>query len=259
MLSLNNALSEEEAAAFDRRVREGLGVDEVEYAAEPKFDGLAISLTYEDGQLAVGATRGDGYTGEDVTANLRTVRSIPLRLHTSRPPRAAGGARRSGDAAQGLRRAQPQARSQGREAVRQPAQRGRRLAAAAGSAPHRGAAAAFLRLRARPLRGSGAARRPAQPADGLPRDAALSGLAAAPGGHGPAAGCSTTTPTSAGSARACPTTSTAWCTRSTISSCRSGWASCRARRASPWRTSSPPRRPSPRCSTSTCRSAAPAR
>ena len=86
MLSLNNALSEEEAAAFDRRVREGLGVDEVEYAAEPKFDGLAISLSYADGQLAVGATRGDGYTGEDVTANLRTVRSIPLRLHTSRPP-----------------------------------------------------------------------------------------------------------------------------------------------------------------------------
>ena len=86
MLSLNNALSEEEAAAFDRRVREGLGVDEVEYAAEPKFDGLAISLTYEHGVLAVGATRGDGYTGEDVTANLRTVRAIPLRLHGTHPP-----------------------------------------------------------------------------------------------------------------------------------------------------------------------------
>ncbi len=86
MLSLNNALSEEEAAAFDRRVREALGLGEVEYAAEPKFDGLAISLTYLDGQLAVGATRGDGYTGEDVTANLRTVRSIPLRLHGARPP-----------------------------------------------------------------------------------------------------------------------------------------------------------------------------
>ena len=80
MLSLNNALSEEEAAAFDRRVSDALGVDAVEYAAEPKFDGLAVSLTYANGQLAVGATRGDGYTGEDVTANLRTVRSIPLRL-----------------------------------------------------------------------------------------------------------------------------------------------------------------------------------
>lgn len=80
MLSLNNALSEEEARAFDRRVREALGLEQVEYAAEPKFDGLAVSLTYLDGQLAVGATRGDGFTGEDVTANLRTVRAIPLRL-----------------------------------------------------------------------------------------------------------------------------------------------------------------------------------
>jgi DNA ligase (NAD+) len=59
----------------------------VEYAAEPKFDGLAISLAYESGKLARGATRGDGYEGEDVTLNLRTVRSIPLRLHTERPPR----------------------------------------------------------------------------------------------------------------------------------------------------------------------------
>jgi DNA ligase (NAD+) len=87
MLSLNNALTEEEAAAFDRRVRDTLGAEEMEYAAEPKFDGLAISLSYEDGELAVGATRGDGYTGEDVTANLRTVRSIPLRLFTRHPPR----------------------------------------------------------------------------------------------------------------------------------------------------------------------------
>jgi DNA ligase (NAD+) len=87
MLSLNNALSLEEAEAFDRRVREALGTESVEYSAEPKFDGLAVSLTYEDGRLAVGATRGDGTTGEDVTANLRTVRSIPLRLATVQPPR----------------------------------------------------------------------------------------------------------------------------------------------------------------------------
>ena len=81
MLSLSNALSPEEVEAFDRRVREGLEVDdEVEYAVEPKFDGLAISLTYERGVFALGATRGDGYTGEDVTANLRTVRVLPLRL-----------------------------------------------------------------------------------------------------------------------------------------------------------------------------------
>ena len=87
MLSLNNAFSEEEVAAFDRRVRDGLAsAGEVQYSAEPKFDGLAVSLTYEGGVLARGATRGDGWTGEDVTANLRTVRSIPLRLHGSRWP-----------------------------------------------------------------------------------------------------------------------------------------------------------------------------
>jgi DNA ligase (NAD+) len=80
MLSLSNALDEEEARAFDRRVREALGEEEVEYAAEPKFDGLAISLSYRDGRFVRGATRGDGATGEDVTPNLRTVRSIPLQL-----------------------------------------------------------------------------------------------------------------------------------------------------------------------------------
>jgi len=85
MLSLNNAFEDDEVVAFDRRVREALGVDCVEYAAEPKFDGLAVSLTYEKGVLAVGATRGDGYTGEDVTANLRTIRAIPLRLRSKHP------------------------------------------------------------------------------------------------------------------------------------------------------------------------------
>lgn len=80
MLSLNNAFSEEEVTAFDRRVREGLKTSDIEYLAEPKFDGLAISLTYARGVFTQGATRGDGYTGEDVTPNLRTIRSIPLRL-----------------------------------------------------------------------------------------------------------------------------------------------------------------------------------
>lgn len=80
MLSLNNAFEEEDAVAFDRRCREGLGVAHVEYATEPKFDGLAVTLIYRDGLFVQGATRGDGLTGEDVTANLRTVGSIPLRL-----------------------------------------------------------------------------------------------------------------------------------------------------------------------------------
>lgn len=84
MLSLNNAFAREEVEAFDRRVREALGHSEIEYAAGPKFDGLAISLVYEAGLFVRGATRGDGYTGEEVTANLRTIRSIPLRLPAQR-------------------------------------------------------------------------------------------------------------------------------------------------------------------------------
>ncbi len=80
MLSLNNAFSDEEVTSFDERVRKTLDVQNVDYAVEPKFDGLAISLTYANGLFVRGATRGDGMTGEDVTANLRTVQSIPLRL-----------------------------------------------------------------------------------------------------------------------------------------------------------------------------------
>jgi DNA ligase (NAD+) len=87
MLSLGNAFTEDEVTAFDRRVREALSEDAIEYAAEPKFDGLAISLTYENGVFTQGATRGDGYAGEDVTANLRTIRSIPLKLAGAKPPR----------------------------------------------------------------------------------------------------------------------------------------------------------------------------
>ena len=87
MLSLDDAFSDEELAAFDRRVRERLGVEVVEYAAEPKLDGLAISLVYERGVLVRGATRGDGVTGEDVTANVRTIRSVPLRLLGDHHPR----------------------------------------------------------------------------------------------------------------------------------------------------------------------------
>lgn len=86
MLSLNNAFNEDDIIAFDRRTREALGMQDIEYAVEPKFDGLAINLTYEKGQLISGATRGDGFTGEDVTANLRTVRVIPLRLAALKPP-----------------------------------------------------------------------------------------------------------------------------------------------------------------------------
>ncbi len=78
MLSLSNAFEEAEVISFDRRVCQGLEAGEIEYAVEPKFDGLAVSLCYENGLLVTGATRGDGFTGEDVTVNLRTIKSIPL-------------------------------------------------------------------------------------------------------------------------------------------------------------------------------------
>lgn len=86
MLSLGNAFNEEEILAFDKRVREKLQAAEVSYVAEPKLDGLAVSLTYENGALSRAATRGDGLTGEDVTANIRTLRSVPLRLHGKNHP-----------------------------------------------------------------------------------------------------------------------------------------------------------------------------
>lgn len=87
MLSLNNGFSPEDIENFDRRVREGLGAEQVDYASELKFDGLAVSLRYEDGLFVQAATRGDGATGEDVTANIRTVRTIPLRLAGDAIPR----------------------------------------------------------------------------------------------------------------------------------------------------------------------------
>ena len=86
MLSLNNAFSDEEAESFDRRVRELLGVGEIDYEVEPKFDGLAVGITYRRGALKVGATRGDGASGEDVTANLRTINAVPLTLGAKAPP-----------------------------------------------------------------------------------------------------------------------------------------------------------------------------
>jgi DNA ligase (NAD+) len=83
MLSLGNAFADEDIDNFDRRCREGLDATEVEYSCEAKFDGLAISLTYEHGKFVQGATRGDGAVGEDVTQNLRTVRSIPLAIDST--------------------------------------------------------------------------------------------------------------------------------------------------------------------------------
>ncbi len=84
MQSLRKANDADELRDFDRRVRETLSREPVDYSAEPKLDGLAVSLTYRDGVLVQGATRGDGEIGEDVTANLRTIKRIPLKLHDSK-------------------------------------------------------------------------------------------------------------------------------------------------------------------------------
>jgi DNA ligase (NAD+) len=88
MLSLDNALNEEEFLAFDQRTRRALGSDEeIEYVCEPKLDGLAVELVYIDGLFTLGSTRGDGYTGEEITRNLRTIKSIPLKLNNAVPGR----------------------------------------------------------------------------------------------------------------------------------------------------------------------------
>jgi DNA ligase (NAD+) len=86
MLSLDNAFTEEDVAAFDRRIHERLSVSgDLEYVAEPKLDGLAVTVIYRDGLLEQAATRGDGVTGEDVTANVRTIRAVPQRLQGAAP------------------------------------------------------------------------------------------------------------------------------------------------------------------------------
>ncbi len=87
MLSLANAFSDEEVREFDRRVRERLALEQVEYVVEMKLDGLAISLLYVDGLLQRAATRGDGRHGEDVSANVRTIDAVPLRLRGTGHPR----------------------------------------------------------------------------------------------------------------------------------------------------------------------------
>jgi DNA ligase (NAD+) len=81
MLSLANAMNEDEIVAFDKRIKKIVGADEeIEYVAEPKLDGIGIELIYEKGIFINGSTRGDGFTGENITENLKTIRSIPLHL-----------------------------------------------------------------------------------------------------------------------------------------------------------------------------------
>ena len=85
MLSMDNTYSYDDLRAFDQRTCEALGVRGVEYVVELKYDGLAVALQYEDGVFRRGATRGDGMRGDDVSANVRTLRNVPLRLRDGAP------------------------------------------------------------------------------------------------------------------------------------------------------------------------------
>src|SRR6059036_3056680 len=86
MLSLNNVTTREEMAEFDARIRKFLNLARVEYVGEPKIDGVAVELVYEDGVLRTASTRGDGLVGENITPNMRTIRSLPLRLRIDDGP-----------------------------------------------------------------------------------------------------------------------------------------------------------------------------
>ncbi|AKD55000.1 NAD-dependent DNA ligase LigA [Spirosoma radiotolerans] len=86
MLSLGNTYSEEDLVEFDKRVQKGLNGQSYEYICELKFDGVALSMTYENGVLVQGATRGDGVRGDDITNNIRTIRTVPLRIHKTDVP-----------------------------------------------------------------------------------------------------------------------------------------------------------------------------
>ncbi|MFO1430191.1 MAG: NAD-dependent DNA ligase LigA [Candidatus Competibacteraceae bacterium] len=120
MLSLDNAFSEAEVVDFDRRVCERLRTGPVDYVAEPKLDGLAVSLRYEDGRLVCGATRGDGYTGEDITQNIRTLGAVPLRLRGRDYPPLLGVRGEVFMPRQGFARLNAQARERGEKTFANP-------------------------------------------------------------------------------------------------------------------------------------------
>ena len=147
MLSMNNTIAEGDVATFDARAATGSAcgapLERIDYACELKFDGLAVNLRYERGELVLGATRGDGAVGEDVTPNIRTIRAMPLHL-PKRAPDGARSARRSHDVQARVRALNERQRAKEDARVREPTQRRRRRGAAARSRRDRGALAAFF-------------------------------------------------------------------------------------------------------------------
>ncbi len=151
MLSLENAFGEEEMRDFDSRIKRFLGLPaggEIDYVCEPKMDGLAVELVYEEGEFGVGSTRGDGFTGEDVTQNLKTVKSIPLRLAAPHPPRLLEVRGEVYLPLSAFQRLNAEREEEGEALLRQPAQRRGRLHPPARFKDHRPASPLHLLLRA---------------------------------------------------------------------------------------------------------------
>jgi DNA ligase (NAD+) len=250
MLSLDNAFSDEELADFDRRVRERLDVEVVDYAAEPKLDGLAVSLLYEHGVLTRAATRGDGVTGEDITANVRTIASVPLRLAGNDIPARLEVRGEVYLSHAGFERLNQQALAQGQKPFVNP----------------RNAAAGSVRqldpriTAARPLDiycyGVGRVEGGKLPDR---HSAVLEQLRDWWNACGAWRAASPFTVRWKRGAANCRLISTASCSRSTGWTSRSSWVSSRVRRAGPSRASFPPRKSRPGCWPSTSRSGAPAR
>ena len=230
MLSLDNAFADQDVVDFVARIRRFLKLsddEEIAFSAEPKIDGLSMSLRYEDGELVTAATRGDGAEGEDVTANIKTIKEVPQQLKGKHVPKICevrGEVYMTKAAFLELNERQKAA---GERALRQSAQFRRRLAAPEGPGHHRVAPARFLRLcLGRDERHAGG--HPVRH-DQVVRDLRLQdqsadqnlpfgrGIARLPPQHRRRAAPSSTT------------TSTASSTKSTGSTGRSGSASCRAR------------------------------
>jgi len=263
MLSIRTETDTEASGAqsFDARVRKELGRDEsdppVEYAAELKFDGLAINLRYERGLLVQASTRGDGETGEDVTQNIRTLHTIPLRLKTGSPPAVLEVRGEAYMRRDDFERYNAKQREAGQPTLVNPRngaagsirQLDPRLAA---QRPLSFFASAWARCRDGRCRPP-TARRSTHCSPWVCRCApnVSPGWARRPW--------SPSTPTSRHAAISCRSTSMAWYTRSTVLICSTNSASSRANRAGRGRTNIRRRNSSPPCSASTCRSAVPAR